>query len=139
MPALQSTLGHPRTFFSLSTQGVHSLQTSWDMSKIVVVTVCSVLLQSLVEAKVADDCQKFSNAVAQYERVERLERWQCQLVLRVKKMLTAVAEGKENVEDKGKAGEVDEARMQMRAHFDQLRAAGSEAQGCQPLVLLTSV
>lgn len=82
------------------------------MSGFVVVTVCSVPMQSLVEAKVADDCQKFLDAVAEYDSLTRLDGWKTQLLVGVKKILTAVAEGpgEENVEDKGKAGDAAEAK-----------------------------
>ncbi|KAL3146836.1 hypothetical protein ABBQ38_014810 [Trebouxia sp. C0009 RCD-2024] len=63
----------------------------------------ATFLMSLVEAKVADDCQKFLDAVAEYDSLTRLDGWKTQLLVGVKKILTAVAEGpgEENVEDKG--------------------------------------
>ena len=83
---------------------------SWDTSKSAMAIVCSVSLQVLVEAKVADDCQKFLDAIAEYDSMTRLDGWKKQLLLQVKKMLTAVAEEEENSEDKGKAGDGDETK-----------------------------
>lgn len=58
-------------------------------------TVCSVHVQSLVEAKEVGDSQKFTDAIAEYDSMTRLDGWKTQLLLRVKKRLTAVAEGEE--------------------------------------------
>lgn len=52
-------------------------------------------MQSLVEAKEIGDSQKFTDAIAEYDSMTRLDGWKTQLLLRVKKRLTAVAEGEE--------------------------------------------
>ena len=52
-------------------------------------------LQALVEAKESGDSQKFTDAIAEYDSMTRLDGWKTQLLLRVKKRLTAVAEGEE--------------------------------------------
>ena len=52
-------------------------------------------MQALVEAKETGDSQKFTDAVAEYDSLQRLDAWKTQLLLRAKKRLTAVAEGDE--------------------------------------------
>ena len=52
-------------------------------------------MQGLAEAKETGDGQKFTDAVAEYDSLTRLDAWKTQLLLRVKKRLSAVAEGEE--------------------------------------------
>ena len=52
-------------------------------------------VQSLMEAKEVGDSQKFTDAIAEYDSMTRLDPWKTQLLLRVKKRLAAVAEGEE--------------------------------------------
>ncbi|DBA73301.1 hypothetical protein WJX77_003916 [Trebouxia sp. C0004] len=53
------------------------------------------LLIGLAEAKETGDSQKFTDAVAEYDSLTRLDAWKTQLLLRVKKRLSAVADGEE--------------------------------------------
>ena len=55
----------------------------------------AITLQDLAEAKETGDSQKFTDAVAEYDSLTRLDAWKTQLLLRAKKRLTAVAEGDE--------------------------------------------
>lgn len=52
-------------------------------------------VQGLAEAKETGDSQKFTDAVAEYDSLTRLDAWKTQLLLCVKKRLSAVAEGEE--------------------------------------------
>ncbi len=52
-------------------------------------------IQGLAEAKETGDSQKFTDAVAEYDSLTRLDAWKTQLLLRVKKRLASVAEGEE--------------------------------------------
>lgn len=52
-------------------------------------------MQALVEAKETGDIQKFTDAVAEFDSMTRLDAWKTQLLLRAKKRLNAVAEGDE--------------------------------------------
>ena len=54
-----------------------------------------MFMQSLAEATEVGDSQKFTDAIAEYDSMTRLDGWKTQLLLRVKKRLTAVAEGEE--------------------------------------------
>lgn len=55
----------------------------------------SCFVQALVDAKEVGDSQKFTDAIADYDNMTRLDGWKTQLLLRVKKRLAAVAEGEE--------------------------------------------
>lgn len=54
-----------------------------------------IVEQGLAEAKETGDSQKFTDAVAEYDSLTRLDAWKTQLLLRVKKRLSAVADGEE--------------------------------------------
>ena len=54
-----------------------------------------MFMQSLAEAREVGDSQKFTDAIAEYDSMTRLDGWKTQLLLRVKKRLTAVVEGEE--------------------------------------------
>lgn len=61
-----------------------------------IVYSCSmVFVQALAEAREVGDSQKFTDAIAEYDSMTRLDGWKTQLLLRVKKRLTDVAEGEE--------------------------------------------
>ncbi|KAL3134901.1 hypothetical protein ABBQ32_007867 [Trebouxia sp. C0010 RCD-2024] len=55
----------------------------------------ATFLMALAEAREVGDSQKFTDAIAEYDSMTRLDGWKTQLLLRVKKRLTDVAEGEE--------------------------------------------
>lgn len=66
-----------------------------DLTLITVYLRSLMFMQSLADAREVGDSQKFTDAIAEYDSMTRLDGWKTQLLLRVKKRLTAVAEGEE--------------------------------------------